>query len=246
MPDPVIEPETVEPKVEPVVEPGAEPKVEPVVEPKVEAKPEPKPEDWRDRRIAELTHKLNKANKVAPASAAAPVPGESEAVFQARVLETAAQLTEINDWNKQCETVATTGRAEFPDFNARLAACQSVVNPQDPVEVAQFDTVLKAAVATGQAHKLLHALGETPGEVAKLMKLSPIKMAVELATRAAKLGEALADPEPSAAPKPITPVGSRGVHYDGIKPDDAANGTKLPIREWMKQREAQAIERGMQ
>lgn len=244
----------------PATPPASPPTSDPPSAPPVQTPPNPpegiaaapKPEDWRDKRIAELTRKLNEERKKAPptvvAAPPAPVqaPGETQESFDSRVRETASQMVQINEWNRKCDDVASTGRTEFQDFNTRLAACQSVVNSEDPAEVGQFNSILAAAMETGQAHRLLHSLGETPGEVTKLMRMSPLKMAVELERRAAKFAPPAADPEPSNAPKPITPIGSRGVHYDGIKADDPVNGTKLPIGEWMKQREKQASERGLQ
>lgn len=235
----------IEPVVVPVVEPVKP--VEPVVEPKP-VEPVVVKKDWKDDRIAKLTHDLNeeRRNKVAPV---APVqnPGETEAQFAQRVDEAAttkAQLMAAQaDWDRQCNAVADQGKKEFPDFDARLAAITSTINPQDQREVMAYNDVLAAAIETGAAHKVLYALGSDPGEYQRLMKLSPVKRAMELGTMASKLTN---DPEPSKLPKPITPVGSGGIHYEGIAPDDAAKGMKLPKKEWYAQREKQARERGIQ
>lgn len=246
--DPVEEVKPAEGEVKPAVPVEVEVKVEPA--PVVEVKPEPKVEskDWKDARIAELTAKLNaeKAKRAAEPVPAVRDPGESQAEFDSRVTARAAEITAINEWNRQCNEVAAAGAAAFPDFDQRLAAFCSVVNPQDETEKAQFQELLATAIETGAGHKLIHALGETPGEVRRLMLLSPVKRAMELATKAAALGKSEPAPEPSGAPRPITPISSKGVHYDGIKPDDPANGTNLPIAEWMKQREKQAAERNIQ
>lgn len=211
--------------------------------------PAPREPDWRDRRIAELTHKLNEARRVpaavavAPQAASPPATGETQEAIDARVNLEAQRRAEAiaaqNDWNRQCNDVAAAGKAEFQDFDAKLAACQSVVNKNDRDEVQQFNEFLHAAIEAGQAHKLIHSLGENPGEVKRLMGLSGAKRVVELTRMADKLGTAAPVADPSGAPKPITPLGSKGLHYDGIKPDDKDNGTTLPIREWMKQREKQ-------
>lgn len=249
MPDPVVIEPAVVPKVEPVVEPAVEPKAEPVVVAKVEpvvpvVEPAPK-KDWKDSRIAELTAKLNqeRAKKVEPPKAE----GESQAEFDARVEVRAQALAEekssVSAWNRQCNEVALKGREQYTDFDTRLDGIKQAVDANDPREVQQYNTLLAAAIETGRASELLHELGADVGEARRLMALSPMKLAIELTQRAAKL-EAI--PDPSAAPKPIKPVGSGGVHYEGIKPDDPNRGTKLPIGEWMKQREAQARERGLQ
>lgn len=248
MPDPVVVEPVVEPKVEPVVEPKVEPKLEAKVEPKVESKVEPvvpPKADWRDARIAELTAKLNKerATKVEPPKA----PAESQADFDARV-EARAQLlvnerVAVKSWDDQCIAVASKGKELFPDFDSKLSEVKRVVDVNDPNEVRAYNTMLAAAIETGRAPELLHELGGDLSEVRRLMALPPMKLAVELAQKASKI-EAV--PEPSNAPKPITPVGSSGVHYEGIAPDDANRGTKLPIAQWMKLREAQARDRGLQ
>lgn len=254
--EPKIEP-VVEPKVEPVVSAVVEPavKVEPVVaapilEPKVEPKVEPvakvEPKaDWRDSRIAELTAKLNaaKAAKVEPPQAAAEPDADFEARVQARAKVLADEQTTAREWNERCNQVATDGKAQFPDFMDRMNAIRGSVNPQDAGEVAGYNEVLAAAIETGKGPQLLHELGADPGEFRRLMTLSPVKRATELTTRAIKLDAA---PDPSSAPKPITPLGSRGVHYEDIKPDDPVRGTKLPKADWFAARQKQAEERGLQ
>lgn len=213
--------------------------------------PKPAKPDWREERIGKLTHDLNEARRQIAAAAAAPAPvqnaGESEAAFQQRV-EEAAQAKAIamaaeQDWNRQCNAVADAGKAEFADFNARLGAIQASINSQDANEVAQYNEIIAAAIETGQAHKILYNLGGDPGEYQRLVKLSPVKRAMELGVMASKL---VSSPEPSGAPRPITPVGSTGTHYEGIRPDDPKTGMKLPKAEWFKQREEQARAKGIQ
>lgn len=260
----VVEGQVEETKADPAVEVKAEPepkveaKTEPEGEVKAEGEPKPKP-DWRDARIDELTYKVNEAARklaavqAGPAIASAKATGETEADFQARVDAAASaravQIAEVADWNRQCNEVAEAGQKEFKDFGERLNACKSVVNGNDALEFQQFNDLLHAAIETGHAHRLIHALGETPGEVKRLMNVSPAKRIVELTRLADKIAPPeprTADPDPSGAPKPITPLGSKGLHYDGIKPDDAVNGTKLPIGQWMKLRDKQVEERGLQ
>lgn len=255
MPDPTQTPESAKP-AEPAAAPAPEPAkpAEPTksVEAAKPAEPEPaKPEDWRDKRIAELTHKLNEARRAQPqAPAAVQAQGETEAAFQARVNAEAEKralaIAATVDWNRQCNEVAQAGQKDFPDFNSRLSAVQGVVNNQDPEDVRQYNEVLAAAIETGQAHRLIHALGENPGEVRRLMAASQVKRGVELARMADRLTVKPSEAEPSGAPKPVTPIGSHGIHYESLKPDDPVNGMKLPKSEWFKQREKQAAERGMQ
>lgn len=203
--------------------------------------------DWRDARIAELTHKLNaeKAKKAPAAAAPVQAQGETEAEFESRVAQRAAEMAGITKWNEDCNAVAASGKAAFgPDFDKRLGAIQSVVNAGDQVEFNAYNEFLATAMETGKPHQLLFALGENPGEVKRLMGLSPVRRAMEMAGMASKLEAA---PAPSGAPKPITPIGgSNGQHYEGISPDNSEHGMKLPKADWFARREKQAAERGIQ
>jgi len=249
---------TSAPTPEPAVAATPAPTPAPTPDPAAAAAPTPAPtpaEDWRDKRIAELTFKLNEEKKKHPPVAAvtppptpSQAPGESEASFNQRVADTAAEMVRIDSWNKQCNEVAAAGSKEFTDFGTRLAGVRTVVNNADMAEVQAYNDVLAATfeAAEGNSHKLLYSLTENPGEFRKLMEMSPTKRAVELTRKADKLGQAPTEPDPSGAPRPITAVSSRGLHYDGIKPDDAVNGAKLPIGQWMAEREKQAAERGIQ
>lgn len=240
---PVIQP------MEPVVPPVVVAPIEPVVPPVTPPVEPPKVKDWKDDRIAKLTHDLNEARRTAANPPPPPVqkPGEDAVAFQTRVDEAAntkaVQIAAQADWDRQCNDVAAQGKKEFPDFDARLAAITSTINGQDVGEVQAYNEVLAAAIETGEAHKVLYALGSDPGEYQKLMKLSPVKRAMELGKMAVAL---VNDKEPSKLPKPITPLQSGGEHYEGISPDDPKRGGKLPTKEWMKLREAQARERGIQ
>lgn len=247
----------------PAPEPAPAPAASPSPAPAAGATPSPSPapsptpaqpeKDWKMNRIDQLTAQLNEERRLRAAAvvpAPTPKPGETEADFQAQVdaaaNEKAGQIAAVQDWNSRCNSVADKGKAEFPDFAARLGAIQGVINNQDAADVTQYNEVLASAMETGHAHKVLHELGENPGQFRELMNLSPVKRAQRLATMTAKYAPPESEPDPSWAPKPITPVGGRGVHYDGIKPDDPTNGTKLPIGEWMKQREKQAEAAGIQ
>ncbi len=245
--DPKGAPPVVVPPVEPPKPPETPVVAAPVVPPVVPPAEPPK-KDWKDDRIAKLTHDLNEARRAA-AAAPPPVqnPGETEAQFQARVdaaaTEKAGLMAAQADWDRQCNTVAEQGKAEFPDFDARIKAITSTLNPQDQAEVEAYNGVIAAALETGAAHKVLYALGSDVAEYQRIMKLSPVKRAMELGKMAVGL---VNDKPPSNLPKPITPVQSGGVHYEGIAPDDPQKGMKLPKAQWFKQREEQARAKGIQ
>lgn len=241
-PSPV--PEPVVPVVEPVVAPEPSPVPESVPEPVPEPVVTKKP-DWRDGRIAELTAKLNqaKAKQVEPAKTGTETEAEFEARVNARAEVLAAERTAVQNWDQACNAVFTNGSKLHPDFGDKLKELKSTINAGDQSEVQQYNDVLATVMETGKAPELLYELSQDPGEFRRLMTLSTVKRGMELAARAATLGAA---PEPSNVPKPIRPISSTGAHFEEIQPDDAARGMKIPTAEWMRRREKQAEERGIQ
>ena len=230
--DPVV----VETKVEPVVEVKAEPETkvegEKKVEPKVEAKPEPVVEDWRDKRIAQLTAKLRE-EQAKPKTEAKP-DGTVERDLDAEVETRATQRAAMDKFNQDCSDAATKGKAEFPDFQAKVTELTRLVDKADPASVGAYNEFLIAALATGEAPKIIHALGGDLNEASRILNLPPIKRAVELTRLAAKSPEPISD-----LPKPITTVGGRGAPHTAIEPDDPDRADALPIGTWMARREAQ-------
>lgn len=260
------------PAAQPAAQPAEQPKApavagDPPAPPAASASPQasaagaPNPEtpaqpakskDWKDDRIASLTFQLNEERRTKAAAAATPAapqaPGESDTDFARRVDEAAtakaAGMAAQADWDRQCNAVGEAGKKEFPDFMARLGEVQKAVNPQDLNEVQAYNEFVAAAIETGQAHRILYSLGSDPAEYQRLQKLSPVKRAMELGVMASKL---VSSPEPSGAPKPLTPIaGGNGEHFEGISPDDPKRGMKLPKAEWMRQREKQVREKGLQ
>lgn len=222
--------------------------------PPAPAAPEPtvQKQDWRDARIAELTAKLNDAKRslqAQPLAQPQQKPGESQADFDARVNAAAAQkaqeLQAMREWDARCNEVAAAGVKQFGEaqFFERYGNLKKLVNEQDPEEVNVYTETLAVAMETGKGHELLYSLGSQPDEWKRLMALPPVRRAMEMAKLASKLEAA---PEPSKAPAPIEPVGSSGIHYDGIKPDDPKQGMKLDKKAWMEMRNKQARERGLQ
>ncbi len=116
----------------------------------------------------------------------------------------------------------------------------------DNAEFQKYNDMLATMIETGSGPAILNKLGENPAEVKRLMSLSPVKQAMELTKLAATLNTPAAVADPSGAPAPIVPIDSNGLHYDGIDPSSPVNGTKLPIKVWMEQREKQAAAKGIQ
>lgn len=200
--------------------------------------------DWREKRIATLTARLREAE--ARAIPPVPVPGVDPATPAATGLtqadvdrlagEKAAQIAAQAEFNRQCNEVAVKGQETFgkDPFMARVSALQKLADPQDPASVASYNQFLSAVLETEAPEKVIFDLGADLDEASRLMGLSPVRMA----TAVAKLAAAK-DATVSGAPKPITPIGSRGPSHEDIDPTDADKSDGLDTATWMKRREAQ-------
>jgi hypothetical protein len=234
----VDQPIAVAPVESPVIvdPPIADPPVEPA-----------KPTDWRDRRIAQLTAQLYEAKAKAVAvgtpEPTAPVVADS-AEFERRVSAEAEVRAQTAEFNRACNEVADIGRAAFTPavFNARVAEITKLVNGSDSVEVARYNQFLSAAIETGEGAKLLHGLGGDLNEAARIMALSPVKMAIALAKLAGASTEPVVTPgnSLSGAPRPITPIGSRASNAADISPSDPDRSDALTTSAWMAKREKEA------
>ena len=105
-------------------------------------------------------------------------------------------------FNEKANAVYTAGKEAFPDFEEKIGLLRDlgVLSPTNA-------TVAEAAMATGEAHKVLHALGQDTEEAIRIASLPPIQMGVELAKLAQKLNAAAPKPQISSAPAPIRPLG---------------------------------------
>lgn len=246
-----------EPESEPIPEPEPDPPAAPDdPEPDPEPVPAaaPAPQDWRERRLAEQTGKRReaerrlvaleeelakyKAGDGGTASAPALAPGPD---LDALVNQRAAEQAAIAEFNRQCNDVATAGKTEFgeAEFKGRVLALTGLIDPGDPQDAVRYNQFLIAAIETGEAPGLLHQLGGNLNEAARILALSPVKMAVELTKLAAKPLEPV-----SGAPKPIRPLETGGARsHEAIAPDDTDRADRLSTREWMQRRENQLASR---
>lgn len=207
--------------------------------------PEPAPSapqsDWRDKRIATLTRRLKEFQERGPAT---PPPQQQNGYSQSdldRLAESRArELAVIHEFNRRCDEVAVLGRSSFGEnnFNERISNLQKLVDANDPSSVQSYNSFLSAAIDTGEAAKLLHALGSDLDEAQRIMSLPATRMAVELTKRAMA-----PEVQVSNAPRPITTVGGRGVSHEAISPDDPDRSDHLSVAEWMRRREMQVSER---
>ena len=234
----------------------------PAADPAAKA-PEPKAEseDWRMGEIHRLREKLAE-ERAKPKGEAKPAAegGETEEQRVDRLAsEKAANAVKAKAWSDSLKKVVDDGAAKFPDFTERRVALTSIVDPKDAEEVGKWNTLLQAAIDTGEPETLIHDLGADISGFKKIMNMTPTKMAVELERRlsgrkaaevaaaAAAAAEAAEKAEPSGAPKPIKPVKTgTGLRVDGVKPDDPDRGMRLPKKDWFAEREKQVRERGIQ
>ena len=140
-------------------------------------------------------------------------------------------------FNTRCNDAASRGASKFPDWQTKLTGLTQLVDSTDERSVQQYNLFLEAALETGDAENIIYRLGSNLNEAARVLGMSPMKMAMEVG----KLGEGKGK-EPSKAPKPIRPVGSTSP-VTGVKPDDPERGQEMAIDEWMKARNKQAAER---
>jgi len=168
-----------------------------------------------------------------------PQPQYSQADIDRLANRRAQQMAITQDFNRRCDEAALSGRAQFgeAEFNGRIANLQKLVDNSDQQSVDSYNALLTAALETGEAPKVLHALGADMNEAQRILAMHPTRMAVELTKRAMQ-----ASPNVSGAPKPITPVGNRGDHRQ-LAPDDPDRADHLSTAEWMRRREQQVVER---
>lgn len=203
-------------------------------------KPEAKA-DWRDDRIAKLAAdkaklaaELAKFQKAPPGEAKEPPAGLTEEEVDRRANERAQAIADRAAFNSACNEAAKAGRKDFPDFDASVKALTTVVDRTDAAELARYDEFLASALETGEAPKIIYTLGRDPGEYLRIMELSPVKRAQELALLAGADAKQV-----SGLPKPITPLSGQKAGGSEISPDDPTKADKLSSAEWHKRRNAQ-------
>lgn len=228
----------VDPPTDPATGAGGAP-TDPVDPPAVDVKP-----DWRDRRLAQLTARLRAAeaeaaNRPAPVAdpAAAPT-GPTAQELQHAVELRAQQMFEAQQFEAQCNAVATAGKKEFADFQQRINELTRVGDMQDPAFAGAYRNFISGAMEAGNAERILHHLGGDLNEAQRIIGLSPVKQGVELAKLALRLEPGKEGPgKVSGAPKPASPPSGRG--GEDIRASDAARADNLDTGSWMKRREAE-------
>lgn len=106
-----------------------------------------------------------------------------------------------------------TGTDKYEDFDDVVFAEDVKISPvmRDAILVIE-DEDLRADVA--------YFLGNNPKEGARITKLAPLRQVTEIGKLEAKIANKPAPKRPSAAPKPIKPVGGAKTSSDAHQPDD--------------------------
>jgi hypothetical protein len=174
------------------------------VETPPEVTPEKRNADAIQRRIDQLTREKYEERRRSDALQAeiaqlrqgqpaneAPAP-DLEAAVEARIKQRETQ--------KRIDSVYTAGKSEFPDFDKSLEtlALFGGVPPAMSEVILDLD----------DSHKVFNHLGSNPAEFERISKLSPGRMALEIA----RLETTLKQPKPqsiSKAPPPINPIGGK-------------------------------------
>jgi hypothetical protein len=136
------------------------------------------------------------------------------AVVEREAMTLAERIAERRDFDAKCNSVASAGKKDFPDFNDALNALIEEAGPivaDNGVPTALGEQILEADAPA----KLIHYLGKHPEIAAELDGLSPGRMARKLALIEQQMD---AKPKTSAAPKPLEPVSGKATASIGYSP----------------------------
>ena len=196
----------------------------------------PKRTPWFEKRMAEITREKWEARREAEELRAQlsrfqqPVEQDpnqprqlTEADFQRAVEAAAAQKLSQSQFDAECNAAYQKGAKEYADFDTALSNFRMLGGL--PPHMAE------AAIATGEGHKVLYALGKDPDRAAEIMSLPPVRMAVELAKLANAPAKAAAPKPVSNAPPPVRPVDGAARASD--------NPDSMTMDQWVQWRQRQ-------
>lgn len=158
-----------------------------------------------------------------PVPAAQPPAAATEQDFNARVAAEAIRLSVVRAFNERCDQAFDDGQKAHPDFKEAVDTLNAAG--------AMSQDLVEAALETGVGDEILYRLGKDPDQAVKLSKLSPVKLALEVAKIAGEVQKPAAPKPVSSAPAPITPV--HGTARGGF---DAAD-TATPVEAWIAKRD---------
>ncbi len=173
-----------------------------------------------------------------------PTPQVTEEEIRRRINEEAAAIAARTKFNEACNAVAETGKTEFKDSWDDALKNLGLVGAIGPDVSTEF---LETALELKNPAKILNHLGSNIEEAERIAKLSPKKMALEMARMEAQLNTpapvvaapvAPVIPPISTAPAPVIPLG--GAAKPGAASIDDPN---ISTEEFMKLRAEQALMR---
>lgn len=183
-----------------------------------------------EAKAAELLNQISKAGTETK-------PALTEDEIERRAIEKAQQIAAASKFNDACNIIVETGQKEFKDWDlavknlALVGAIGKDVGPE----------FLQNAIELKSPHKVLHYLGTNLEEAERIAKLSPTKMAMEMARVEAVINAPTVPaplPPVSNAPAPVIPVG--GAAKPGAPSVDDPN---ISTEQFMELRSKQAEEK---
>jgi hypothetical protein len=224
----------------------------------IRAKEEAERQTTVARATIEELRKMAAGEPTRPAGAPPPTAPRTDARMNPEELRRLVQeQSALNDFNKACNEAVDKGRTAHSDFDKiviqDLTRLSPIYDPQAGKPIIP-QPLVEAALETGEAHEVLYALGKDSALAERIMRLSPIRQAVEVAKLHSKMlaerkpegdeGEKKEDEEekaPENTSKAPPPIRSRvGSGSAGTRPAfDMHDTSKSNMRDWMAQREAQ-------
>lgn len=201
-----------------------------------------KPLSWEMKRIHEETNKRRQAEDRArdleeqlararggPAPTDPPADGAPPSIDEIRRQERESIRreetvnAEIARRNAACNSVFEKGVADIPDFDDARVSLVSAFGH----EINTKPEFLDAITELDNGHQVFAELGRNPAEAERILGLSPVKMALEIAKMGDKLAKPAAPaPKPiSKVPAPVSPVGGQPQTTAALDDPDADQST---------------------
>lgn len=214
------------------------------------------------RRVATGEDEGATTPPTAPAATTPPTarPDSGKRLTADELQKLVTQQAEANAFRDKCNASVEEGRKAHTDFDAVVLRDLRNLSPVfDPVAQSPMlpQALVEAALETGEAHEVLYALGKDPSRAERLLRLPPIRQAVEVAKFASELASArttspegeggeggettpaaATPPNVSRAPAPVRSAASRGAAT--TRPAfDLLDPSKSTTSEWIAKREAE-------
>ncbi|OWV62578.1 hypothetical protein ATY75_12200 [Rhizobium sp. N122] len=199
-----------------------------------------KPLSWEMKRIHEETNKRREAEKRAadaeaelqrlrggntssqsdpPADGTPPSIEEIRRQERENIRREESANSEMARRNAACNATFEKGVADIPDFDEARVSLVSAFGH----EINTRPEFLDAITELENGHQVFAELGRNPAEAERILSLSPVKMALEIARMGDKLAKpAVPTPKPiSKVPAPVTPIGGQTKPATALEDADA-------------------------